>query len=160
MSSTSLMLERGHLEVGILPVADAFDTTNGSSDVINMKDHNRIRFIYFWGVGATGTVLFTVEACDNVTPSNVSAIPFWYRITPQAGAPGAIVRATAAGFTTIAGSNQIFEIEAVAADLLASGYSYIRVKATEVVNSPILGGAIVELLEPRHAGSTHTTAVT
>jgi hypothetical protein len=162
MSSTSLIMERGHIESGTVPVADAFSTTTGTSDVINMKDHNRVRFLVFWGVGATGTVKFTVEACDNVTPSNTSAIPFWYRITAAAGTPGTITRVSTAadGVTNTAGSNQIIEIEANVADMLASGYSYIRLKATEVVDSPILGGVLVELLEPRHAGASATSAVT
>jgi hypothetical protein len=162
MSSTSLIMERGHLEVGTVPVADAFSTTTGTSDVINMKDHNRVRFLVFWGVGATGTVKFTVEACDNVTPSTTSAIPFWYRITASAGTPGAITRVATGsdGVTNTAGSNQIIEIEAVAADMASLDYGFIRLKATEVVDSPILGGVLIELLEPRHAGASATSAVT
>jgi hypothetical protein len=152
-------MERGHVEMGTTPVADAFDTTSGTSDVVSLRDHNRVRFIYFWGVGATGTVTFTVEACDDFVPTNTSAVPFKYRVTAAAGTPGAILAATTAGFTSVAGSNQIVEIEITAADLLAAGYPNCRVKCTEVVNSPILGGSIIELLEPRNAGSTAATAV-
>lgn len=161
MSKTALMMERGHVEMGKAPVADSFSTTDGTSDVVSLKNHNRVRFIYFWGVGATGTVKFQVEACDNVTPSNTSAINFTYRVTAAAGTPGAITRTSSAsdGFTSTAGSNQIVEIEITAADLIASGYSYARVKCTEVVDSPILGGSIIEMLEPLHGGSTHATAV-
>lgn len=162
MTQTALMMERGHVEMGKAPVADSFSTTNGTSDVVSMKNHNRVRFIYFWGVGTTGTVKFQVEACDNVTPSNTSAINFTYRVTAAAGTPGTITKTTSAsdGFTTTAGSNQIVEIEVTAADLLASGYSHVRVKATEVVDDPILGGSIIEMLEPLFGGSTAASAVT
>lgn len=159
MSSTSKMIERGQLEVGLAPVADAFSGTV-ASDVINMKNHNRVRFVYMWGVGATGTVTITAEACDDTTPTNTSAVPFYYRVTVAGGTPGTLTAATSSGFTTTAGSNQIIEIEVEASALNASGYGYIRSKSVEVVDSPILGGILVELLEPRHAGSGQTTATT
>lgn len=160
MSSTSLMMERGHVEMGKAPVADAFTTTGGTSDIISLKNHNRIRFLYFWGVGTTGTIKFTVEACDDVSASNTSAILFTYRVTAAAGTPGTVTKTTVAadGFTSTAGSNQMVEIEVTAADLNASGYGFVRVKCTEVVDDPILGGCIIEMLEPRHAGSGFITA--
>lgn len=159
MSSTSLVMERSHLEVGFVPVADAWSTTTGVTDVINMNKHNRVRFILFWGVGATGTFTPVVEACDDTTPSNVTAIAYRYRVT-TAGSVGAITSVAATGFTTTAGSNQIVEIEVTAAEVGATGYSYVRVKCTEVVDSPILGGCVIELLEPQHAGSTQISAIT
>lgn len=153
------MMERGHLEVGLVPVADFLAGTK-STDVINMKDHNRIRFILYWGVGITGTSTITVEACDNVTPSTTSAIAFKYRETLTVSDPGAITSATSAGFLTTAGSNRIVEVEVTAADLNASGYGYVRLTAVEVTASPRLGGCLIELLEPRHAGATQLSAVT
>jgi hypothetical protein len=160
MSSTSLMMERGHLEAGLVPVADAFSGTV-LSDVINMKDHNRVRAVYYWGVGATGTITITVLACDNTTPSTSAAVAFKYRVTVAGATPGAITTATSAGFTTTAGSSQMIEIEVDAATIGASaGYNYVQFKSVEVVDSPILGGILIELLEPRHAGATATSAVT
>jgi len=156
---TSRMLERSHLEVGLAPVADAFSGTV-YSDVVNLKDHNRVRFVAFWGVGATGTVTLTVEACDDVVPTNVSAVPYTSRTTVGGADPGAITERAAAGFTTTAGSAQIIECEIQAAALLASGYSYARLKSVEVVDSPILGGILIEMLEPRHAGATQLSSVT
>ena len=159
MSSTSLVMERSHFEVGFVPVADAWDTTSGTSDIVNMNRHNRVRFILFWGVGATGTFTPVVEACDDVAASNVTAIPYRYRVTTAAAGPGAVTLATAAGFTTTAGSNQVVEIEVDAATVGATGYGFVRVKCTEVVNSPILGGCLIEMLEPNHAGLVQTAAI-
>lgn len=159
MSQTASFLERSHMEVGINAVADAFAGTV-YSDVLNMNAHNKILFIAHWGVGATGTSTFTVQACDDTTPSNRSAIPFRYRVTVGAAAPGAITDATSAGFTSTAGSNQIIEIEVDAASLTASGYGYVQLKAVEVVASPRLGGILAIALEPRHAGKTQASIVT
>jgi hypothetical protein len=144
---------------GLPPVADAFSGTV-YSDVINMKNWARVRFIRFDGVGATGTSTLTVEACDNTTPSTVSAIPFRYRET-GAGTDvfGALTDATASGFTTTAGSNQIVEVWADAEALGASGYGFIRLKCVEVVDSPCLGGILVELHAPRYASDTDVTVI-
>src|SRR6266850_1868481 len=80
MSYDSLPMERGHFEAGLVPVADFLVNGAGvASDVINMKLYEYVRFILFWGVGATGTNTLTIEACDNVTPSNTVAVPFFYR---------------------------------------------------------------------------------
>lgn len=154
---TALSMETSHAEVGINAVADAFAGTV-YSDVLSMKDHGRARFLVHWGVGATGTSTITVEACDDVTPSNTSAIPFRYRRTVAAANPGAITAATSAGFATTAGSNQVYEVEVDAAELLASGYGYVRLKAVEVVPSARLGGILALMERPRHAGSTHGTS--
>lgn len=159
MSQTGSFLERAHVEVGLNAVADAFSGTV-YSDIFNMNAHNKGLFLVHWGVGTTGTITLTVEACDNTTPSNVSAIPFRYRVLTAAGTPGAITAATTAGFTTTAGSNQAIEIEVEAASLLASGYGYVRLKSVEVVDSPLLGGILFLALEPRHAGSTQASIVT
>lgn len=152
-------LERSHFEVGIAAVADAFAGTV-TSDVFNMSQHDRGLFIVHWGVGATGTTTITVLACDNTTPSNTSAIPFRYRITVAGAAPGAITLATTAGFTTTAGSNQVIEIEVLAENFGNSGYEYVQLSATEVVDSPLLGGVLFQALDPKFVGSTQGSIVT
>lgn len=152
-------MHSSHFEVGINAVADAFASTV-TSDVVSMKFHNRVRFIAHWGVGTTGTSTFTVEACDDVTPSNTSAIPFHYRITVGAAAPGAVTAAASTGFLSTAGSNQIVEIEVPAENLLASGYSYVRLKAVEGTASARLGGVLIEMLEPAFPNATQGSSVT
>jgi len=154
---TALAIEQSHLEVGLAAVADAFSGTV-TSDVVSMKHHGRVRFVYHWGVGTTGTTLITIEACDDTTPTNVSAVPFRYRSTVAGSAPGAWAAATSAGFTTTAGSNQVVECEIAVEALLASGYSFVRSKSVEQVDSPLLGGILIEMLEPRIADGAPATA--
>lgn len=149
---TARLMENDHFEVGIAPVADFAGADPVYSDVVNMKNHGRVRFLVFWGVGTTGTIKFTVEACDNTTPSNVTAIPFMYRVTAAAGTPGTPTATTAStGYTNTAGSNQIIEIEVLAEDLSSTGYGYVRLKLDEVTNDPILGGVLIQMADPRFA---------
>jgi len=153
-------MERDHFEMGLAPVADFAGADPVYSDVVNMKDHGKVRFIVVWGVGTTGTIKFTVNACDDVVPTNETAVPFTYRVTAAAGTPGAPTRTTASdGFTNTAGSNQILEVEVDAADVGATDKSYVRLKMDEVTNDPILGGILIQLAEPRHSGASHASAV-
>lgn len=152
-------LETAQLEVGIAAVAD-FAAGDVFSDVISLKNHGRVVFITHWGVGATGVVKLTVQACDDVTPSNTSAVPFHYRIN-SGGTHGAFTAATAAdGVSNAAASNQIIACEIDAAALLAAGYGYARLSVDETTDSPLLGGVLVLLLDPIHQRATPLTALT
>ncbi len=133
---------------GLDPVEDAFAGTV-TSDVINMKNIMEGAFVIYKGVGATGTSTITVEACDDVTPSNTSAIEFEYQDNTSEDTYEGIKKATSEGFTTPAGSSQVYVIYVHAAKLAASGYGYVRLKATEVVNSPVTGGILFIPLKTR-----------
>lgn len=153
------LLQRMHFVKGIDPVADFGDTVQ-SSDVVNMSAFNNCVFVIYKGVGTTGTSTITVEACDDVVPTNYTAVPFFYQT--MAGSDdvnAALVKATSAGFTTTAGSSQIYAIEVRAADLAALGRKYVRVKMTEVVNSPVLGGVLIILGEPRFPQDVNASAI-
>lgn len=158
MSSTALRLDRSQWEIGFAPVAD-FANTDPFTDIVSMKNHNRVRFIVFWGVGATGVVKFTVEASDDVSASNVAKIPFYYQINAN-GTQGAKTLAVAAdGVSNVAGSNQIIVIETTAEHLAATGYGFVRLSIDETTDSPLLGGVAIELSEPRNSADTPTTAL-
>lgn len=158
---TSLMLERGHIEIGIAAVAD-FAAGDVFSDVVSMKRHNRVRFIVHWGVGTTGVVKLTVEACDDVVPSTTAKVPFWYLIN-KAGVLGDVTyQGTAAdGVSNAAASNQVIIVETTAAliNSAAQGYGFVRLSVDETTDSPLLGGVLIELLEPRHADGDPQTAL-
>lgn len=156
---TALQMERSHVELGLAPAADAFAGTV-TSDVVSLKNHHRVRFIIVKGVGATGTSTITVEACDDVVPTTTAAVPFRYRRTVAGAAPGAITAAAAAGFVTTAGSAEMYEVEIDQAALVAAGYSFARLKAVEVVDSPVLGGILIEMLDPKVSANSPVTATT
>ena len=144
-------IQNNHTVKGLDAVADAFSGTV-YSDILNMSGHGHCTFIVHKGVGATGTSTITVEACDDTSGSNVSAVPFFYKkYVGSDDVPGALTKATTAGFTTTAGSSQLYLIEVRDRDLASSGYKYVRLKAVEVVDSPVLGGIIAVLSQPRQA---------
>jgi hypothetical protein len=146
-----------HLVKGIDPVADAMDTTQ-YTDVVKMAGHSVCRFIVYKGVGATGTATVTIEACDNANGDNPVAVPFSYQA--YAGAddvPAAVVKAAAAGFALTAGSSQLYDCQ-VDSQVL-SGKAWVRMKFAEVVNSPVLAGVMIELINARYATEIPDTAI-
>lgn len=155
---SALLMEQFHFVKGLDPVADAFAATV-ASDVINMEGWYKVLFVVHVGVGATGTSTFTVEACDDVTPSNTSAVAYQSRMILSGDTEGAITARATAGFVPTAGSSKILLFEVDASALAASGYGFVRLKAVEVVDSPVLGGILAILAEPRNRPAIAETAI-
>lgn len=162
----TLMLERLHFAHGLNPVANAFAGTV-YSDIYNMAQHGRCLLVVWTGVGTTGTQTLTVEACDGIAGSNVSAVPFWSRSVPAdsinvGDTEAAWVRRAAAGYTTVAGSHRFELCEVDAKDLAASGYGYVRLKSVEVAASAVLGGmfAILGGAPARYSRQANATVIT
>lgn len=146
-----LLTEKAHIINGLAPVADAFAGTI-NSDVVDVSEAHGLTFVVWWGVGATGTTVVTVQACDDVTPTTTSAVAFKYQRVSNhqtSDVPGAVTAAAAAGFTTVAGSNQLYFVHVDPAVLAATGYRYARLHAVESVDSPLLGGILVVLHDLR-----------
>lgn len=147
-----------HVVNALVPVADAFDGTK-YTDIINMKNFNHISFIIQCGAGAVGTATITVEASDDVSASNVSAIPFIYQACVTGDTFGARTKCAATGFATTAAANKMYKIDVDAEALNASGYGFIRLKSVEVANDPVTGGIIAILTEPRYEQGVFDTAI-
>ena len=154
-----VLSEYVHFVKGLDPVADAFASTV-RSDVVNMKNFSRATFIVYKGVGATGTSTITVDACDDVVPTNTTAIPFRYRAITSGDTPGTLTDATTSGFVTTAGSSQLYVIEVEADQLGDTGYGYLSLKMVESVDSPVVGSITIQLHGPRFAQTTMATAIT
>lgn len=155
---SNLQFGERHLVKGLDPVADAFAATV-YTDVVNAENYHGVRFVNYHGVGATGTRTLTIEACDNAAGDNPVAVPFHYQKYEGADdVPADVAAATAAGFTTAAGSSRLYVLEVDSARL-PSGKSWVRQKSVEVVDSPVLGGVLIELLKPRYASHVPLTAI-
>lgn len=155
-----LFIENCHFVNAVPPVADAL--VDGSSDIVKMEEFGKVVFVIQTGVGATGTSTVTIEACDDVTPSNSSAIPFHYRKITVADTHAAVTAVAAAGVATVAGSNDMYVFE-VDADALAedgNGYEYVRLTLVEVTDSPVLAGILVLQLDARYASAVDRTQIT
>jgi hypothetical protein len=152
------LLNNLHFIKGLDPVADAFSGTV-TSDIVDMANHQSAMFIVYKGVGTTGTSTITVEACDDVSGTNATAVPFYSKSITSTDIQGAMTARAAAGFATTAGSSQIYVIQVAAEALAATGYQFVRLKAVEVVDSPVLGGIAIALAGPRFGGSTTATEI-
>ena len=146
------MLEKLRFSQGLPPVAD-FGAAGVSSDVVDMSGHNKVMFVIQRGVGATGTGVLTVEACDDVTPTNTTAIPFRYLEVDASDVLGTLTEAAAAGYTPTAGSNFIIQVEVDAVEVRKAGatFEFVRLTLTETTDSPVLAGIIIVLGEPRYS---------
>jgi len=124
----------------IAPVADGFAGTK-SGDVFRMTNLDEAHWLVYRGVGTTGTTVVTVLACDDVTPSNTSAVAFFYRTNVATDVWGDWTAATTSGFTLAAGSNFMAQVY-IPTSYLPAGYNFARLVCTEGVDDPVLGGVM------------------
>lgn len=120
-----------------------------ASDVLNLAKYESVIFIISKNAGAQGTATITVESCDDVTPSNTTAVAFHYKVSTSGNTWGATTAATAAGFTTTAGADQCYVIE-ISADELSSTDQFVRLKTTEVANYAVDGAILCVLGRARY----------
>ncbi len=151
-----IFTQRHHVIAGIYPVADFFSGTV-YSDIYNMQNAAHITFFIMKGAGAVGTSLITIEACSDAAASATTAIAFRYKLCVSAtneDTYGALTAVAATGLTTNAAANEIYAIEVDAADVIATGYNFVRLKAVEQANDPVAGTVFAILSELRVAGET------
>jgi len=129
---------------GLAPVADAFSASIVST-AVNMKTFSRANFFVIKGVGVTGTSTVTLTKATDGSGTTEAAIPFYYRRITNAGVAGAWTLATTTGFTTTAGSAETYELAITdqMEGLALGDKPFVRLKATEVVDSPVLGGVMI-----------------
>lgn len=124
---------------GTAPVVDAFSGTVASAAIKLGKNAQKATAIVYKGVGTTGVSTITVEACTASDGTGATAIPFLYSTNTSSDTFGNLTQATTSGFSTTAGSNHIYQIDVDVRDC-PDGYPWVRVKAVETVDSPVLGG--------------------
>jgi len=124
---------------GLPPVADAF-ATQGYSDVISIDDCESVVAFVMTGVSADNTNTITVEACDNVTPSNATAIVFTVSSVVSGDTNDSPTETAVGGKAfTASTANQYYIVEIDPADVEAAnsheGRRYVRIKVTEGGNN-------------------------
>lgn len=103
------------------------------TDIVNTKYAQQINLCVFFGDITGDTVVVTVEECDDVTPSNSTALASWsYRLssavlTDSMGAVSTSSSTGATGITIGAGDDDKILIIAIDPAALTSGYPYLRV---------------------------------
>jgi hypothetical protein len=154
------LTDKLHAVQALAPDSDLFNG-DPSTDWLNTKFYKSVLFVVAIGVGATGTATITANMAEDASGTGSTAIPFTYKRvadTTSSDVPGARTSATASGFTTTAGSNQLYLIEVDAEDL-DSDSPFVNLTLTEGVDSPVDAGVTAILGEPRYAGDTAKTAI-
>ena len=118
----------------IIPLLAPVDTAGTAiqGDVFDAGECVSVEMQVSFGVITGDTVAVTVEECDDIVPTNSTAIAFEYRKTSAVGTDsvGAVTAATTSGVTMAADDDgkilQIFVDPAA----LTAGYPYLRFVAT------------------------------
>lgn len=132
------IFEKLHVVPLLYAAADSLADTV-TTDIVNVKGEGCL-FVLTKAVGTTGTSTITVDACDTIGPVNTTAVAFVYRISTTPDVWGAWTQATVTGFTTTAGSNQVYQMYIDASELAAEGYGYARLTLDEVADDPVIAG--------------------
>lgn len=142
------LFEALHVVKGLDPVADALAGTV-ATDIVSLQDYSEVGFLIYKGAGATGTSTITIEACSANDGTGATAVPFHYRRACNTNdTHNAWTQATAAGFATSASASEMYLCVVSADDLAALGFQWARLKAVEVVDSPVLAGVAILMGQP------------
>jgi hypothetical protein len=147
-------LDNEHVIPVLYPAADAFAGTV-YTDILSVQGLGAA-FEVIKGVGTTGTSTITVQACDDVTPTNNTAVAFYYRESTTPDTWGDWTAATTTGFTTTAGSDQVYQVYVPSSELAAEGYGYVRLKLLEVANDPVYGCVMARVIGLRNGAQPDT----
>lgn len=141
-------LEHVHMVNGVTSAQQAAgeDMYNGgiASDVVSMKNAESAVFIIKQLAGVTGAASVQIFACDDVTPTNTSAISFYYKTVTSADTHGATTETKL--LATTAGANQTIMIEVPAAKLAEVGYEFVQLDITEKTNDAVDGTVVGPIL--------------
>jgi hypothetical protein len=167
MAKVDVLTEHNFVQ-GIVPVADAF-AGGVSTDVVSMKNYNRVTFIIITGAIEDSGIsnVCKVQACDDTTPSNTTDITFYRNSLPWSTTVdtwGALALAPSTGYnfmTGTAAANAV-HIATVTSDMLeaqAPGYEYVRLNVAETVNKTITATVLIMLSEPRYGQAVPLTVI-
>lgn len=157
-----------HIVQGLVPAADAF-SAGVATDVVSLRDYNRVTFVIITGAIQDSGVsnIVTVNACDNVVPSNTTAIPFHHRSlewSTSADTWGALALAAATGTNltddhAVANAVHLVTVTADMVESAAPGYGYVQLAIAETADKTVTAAVLVILDEPRYPQAIPATAI-
>ena len=142
-------LEQFHWVPVVYP-ALAFMGGGASTDIVRCESAVGVLFQITKGVGLAGTSVVTVDACSTVGPAATTPVAFMHRVSTTPDIWGAWIQDLAAGFTTTAGSNQMYQIFVPAANLAAVGYAYVRLTWAAAAVGDVAGCINAAVVQPRY----------
>lgn len=149
--------------IHVVPLLAPIDITTSTtvSDVVNMARAHSIQFCVQFGVITDDTAVITVLECDDVSPSNSTAIAFSYRESSAVGTDsmGDRTAATSTGVTVAADDDgKAFYIDVDASEL-SDGYPYIQVSVDPGSSMSVCLMSISCMIDARYPQETQISAV-
>jgi len=169
MDAVGDFLSDHHFIALLYPAADKF-TGGATSDVIALQNYRRASIFVVTGAVEDAAVsnLVTILACDDVTPTNSTAMAFNYRqcVSSATGDTWtALTAATSSGYNFsnhadmgVANTIWFAEITAAGIESAAAGYEFFQLSVAETVDKTILAGAYAILSDPRYPGAVPVSA--
>lgn len=152
-------------EYHVVGLASPVDTTSTtvSSDIVNLGKYHSATFVIYLGTITGDTAVVTVKECDDVTPTNSTAIAFQYRESGATGtsdAYGSITAATISGFTFAADDDDHILLIDIDGSQLSDGYPYVQIIVDPGGSASACEVAILAIMKPRFAQNAQVTAIT
>lgn len=129
-----------------------------NTDVVNLGKYDKALWIIQKGAGVTGATVVTVDSCDTVVPGTATAVAFNYWTCTTGDTWSDMNTATAAGFTTTAGANQLYAIEINSSELSGAN-QFARLTCTESTNDPCDGSIVCIMGGARFMHEVKPTAI-
>jgi hypothetical protein len=136
---------------------------NPATDVISLKNAQGVLFVIAMNANAgSGAATITVEACDDVTPSYQTEIPFPYQLISTTDIPGTLTAATSTGVASIGTANTMLLVQVDAAVVASAsvnstyGNEFVRMQCTESQSDAIDGAIMAFLFGLRYSPLTAT----
>jgi hypothetical protein len=140
--------DRIHWIGGIAPNAD-FAAGTVNTDIVECAGEGLLGIVWYGTNASSGASTLTVDACDNTTPSNTTAVAFQYRVSTTFDTWGSWTQATTAGFTVGGSADSMWQIYVPAAELAGAGYAYGRITMVESTNQAADGMVLLGVVNPR-----------
>lgn len=152
----------GKFVKGLAPAADRWNT-GPDTDVVTLRNHDKLLAIVHQEGGTTGCAAITVKACTDNAKAGATAIPFLYRVGASGAgalgdAMGAVVQATSSGFVTTAATDRLYLIFVKGSDIQAIG-GFVYLTLTESVNDPVNASVDFLLFDGRYEGVSQPTVI-
>jgi len=140
-------LERLHFIGGIAPNAD-FAAGTVATDIFQVEGEGAAFLVWYGTNASSGASTLTVEACDDTTPTNSTAVAFQYKASTTFDTWGDWTQATSAGFTVGASADSAWWVYVQASELASEGYAYVRLKMVESTNQAADGVVAAFVVNP------------
>jgi len=149
MTAGATHLSKLHFIGGIAPDAD-FASGTVTTDIFECLGDGAAFFIWYGTNASSGASTLTIEACDDTTPSNSTAVAFYYRNSTTFDTWGSWTAATTAGITVGGSADSAWWVWVDASELAAEGYGYVRAKLVESTNQEADGTVAAFVVNPRN----------